>query len=278
MSEKSGYSMFGYVNAHKDLLRVCDYNVFRGYYCGLCKMLGKKFNQITRFGLSYDMTFLAILHSSLMQDKISLKNEICIAHPISKRPVIKEDSGIRYSADMSILLTYYKLKDDWQDEKSLKSFARLFYCFPKKKVEKEYPRQAKAIQENLKKLRSLELQNCKSVEEVSDCFGKLTEAIFDRDGNNRPLALLGYHIGKLIYMTDAYQDIQKDQKKKTYNPFLALYNGCVPLEELKKILSDALLFTLSEIAASYDLLTIYQNKELLDNIIYLGLRKNLESL
>ena len=124
----------------------------------------------------------------------------------------------------------------------------------------------------------MELQNCKSVEEVSDCFGKLTEAIFDRDGNNRPLALLGYHIGKLIYMTDAYQDIQKDQKKKNYNPFLALYNGCVPLEELKKILSDALLFTLSEIAASYDLLTIYQNKELLDNIIYLGLRKNLESL
>ena len=51
--------MFGYVNAYKDLLRVCDYNVFRGYYCGLCKQLGKSFNQLTRFGLSYDMTFLA---------------------------------------------------------------------------------------------------------------------------------------------------------------------------------------------------------------------------
>ena len=58
--------MFGYVNAYKDLLRVCDYNVFRGYYCGLCKQLGKKFNQLTRFGLSYDMTFLAILMSSLL--------------------------------------------------------------------------------------------------------------------------------------------------------------------------------------------------------------------
>ena len=160
--------MFGYVNAHKDLLRVCDYNVFRGYYCGLCKALGKQFHQLTRFGLSYDMTFLAILISSLEKEEIKLKPEPCIAHPFSKRPVIREDVGIRYSADMSVVLTYYKLKDDWEDEKSFKSLARILYYFPMKKVAKKYPRQIHAIRENLKKLHMLEHEKSESIDAVSD--------------------------------------------------------------------------------------------------------------
>ncbi len=269
--------MFGYVNAHKDLLRVCDYNVFRGYYCGLCKMLGKQFNQLTRLGLSYDMTFLAVLISALEDKKIELKQEPCIAHPISRRPVIKEDVGIRYSADMSVLLTYYKLKDDWEDEKSLKSFARMFYYFPMKRVAKKYPRQATAIKENLEKLHALEQENCKNPDAVADCFGKLTEAVFDRDGTSKPLQVLGYHIGRLIYITDAYFDLQKDVKKKNYNPFLSLYGKSISKETLKESLVPSLTYTLSEIAAAYELLPICKNKELLDNIIYLGLRKNLDS-
>ncbi len=268
--------MFGYVNAHKDLLRVCDYNVFRGYYCGLCKMLGKEFHQLVRFGLSYDMTFLAIVISSLNQDPITLKKEVCFAHPLKRRGVIREDAGIRYSADMSVLLTYYKLKDDWDDEKSIKSFARLFYYFPMKKVAKKYPRQLNSIKENLKLLHKLEKEISKSIDQVSDCFGKITEAIFDPDGTNRPLSLLGYHIGRLIYLTDAVSDIEKDRKKKNYNPFLAVWENKNPPEGWKEEIKSSLLFTLSEIAASYELLTIYKNKELLDNIIYLGLRKNLE--
>ncbi len=268
--------MFGYVNAHKDLLRVCDYNVFRGYYCGLCKMLGKQFHQLTRFGLSYDMTFLAVLISSLQKNEITLKHQPCIAHPFSKRPVIREDDGIRYSADMSVLLTYYKLKDDWVDEKSIRSFARLWYYFPMKKVQKQYPNQAKAIRDNLEKLRKLEKENCANPDEVSDCFGKLTQAIFDRDGDNLPLATVGYHIGRFIYFTDAYKDLDHDIKKNNYNPFVARSNRTVQKEALKNELVPALTYTLSEIANAYELLTVYKNKELLDNIIYLGLRKTVE--
>lgn len=269
--------MFGYVNAHKDLLRVCDYNVFRGYYCGLCKMLGKQFNQLTRLGLSYDMTFLAVLISALEETPVTLKQESCIAHPISRCPVIREDAGIRYSADMSVLLTYYKLKDDWEDEKTFRSFARIFYFFPMKKVAKKYPRQAEAIREGLKRLRTLELENSPNPDAVADCFGKLTEAVFDRDENSRPLKQLGYHIGRLIYITDAYFDLEKDIKKKNYNPFLARYGLEVSKEELKEQLVPSLTYTLSEISAAYELLPLKKNKELLDNIIYLGLRKNLDS-
>ena len=270
--------MFGYVTAHKDLLRVCDYNIFRGYYCGLCKTLGKQFHQITRLGLSYDMTFLAVLISSLSEETIDLKRECCIAHPLSRRPVIKEDNGISYSADMSVLLTYYKLKDDWADEKSLKSLARVFYILPVKKVQKHYPRQVSVIKEQLTKLHQLEKETCNQPDAVADCFGKLLSEIFDKDGNNRPLSMLGYHIGRLIYLTDAYCDLEQDLKKKCYNPFLSLYKNDVTKEALKEQLVPSLTYTLSEIAAAYELLDLKKNKELLDNIIYLGLRKNVESL
>lgn len=269
--------MFGYVNAYKDLLRVCDYNVFRGYYCGLCKQLGKKFNQLTRFGLSYDMTFLAILISSLEDKKVELKMQNCIAHPISKRPVIKGDDGIAYSADMSVILSYMKLKDDWQDEHSLKSFARIAYFFPMKKCAKKYPKQYSSIKENLLKLSKLENEKCKSIDAVADCFGKLLENIFDRNGDNKALAWLGYHTGRFIYIVDAYKDIDKDLKHKSYNPFIEMYGAELNKDDFKEAVKASLTFTLSEISNAYALLDIKKNKELLDNIIYLGLRRNLES-
>ncbi|MBR5518238.1 MAG: hypothetical protein IKV86_04345 [Clostridia bacterium] len=270
--------MFGYVNAYKDLLRVCDYNVFRGYYCGLCKQLGKKFNQLTRFGLSYDMTFLAILMSSLEDKKIDIKMQNCIAHPISKRPVIKDDDGIAYSADMSVILTYMKLKDDWTDEHSIKSFARVAYFFPMKKCAKKYPKQYKSIKENLFNLSKLEKENCQNIDAVADCFGKLLESIFDKDDDNKSLAWLGYHIGRYIYIIDAYKDIEKDLKNKSYNPFIAMYGTNLNKEDFKEAVKSSLTFTLSEVSNAYALLDIKKNKELLDNIIYLGLRKNLDNL
>ena len=270
--------MFGYVNAHKDLLRVCDYNIFRGYYCGLCKQLSKKFNQLTRFGLSYDMNFLAILISSLEDKKVDIKTENCIAHPISKRPVIKEDAGIAYSAEMSVILTYMKLKDDWQDERSIKSFARIAYFFPMKKSAKKYPNQHKSIKENLSKLSKHEKENCNNIDAVADCFGKLLEGIFDKDANNKALAWLGYHIGRYIYIIDAYKDIEKDLKSKSYNPFVSMYGKNLNKEDFKEAVKSSLTFTLSEVSNAYALLDIKKNKELLDNIIYLGLRKNLDEL
>lgn len=268
--------MFGYVNVYKDLLRVCDYNIFRGYYCGLCKQLGNTFNQLTRFGLSYDMTFLAILISSLDEGKLDVKSQNCIAHPLSKRNVIHNDKGIMYSAEISIILTYLKFKDDWYDEKSLKSLAGIFYHFPNKKAIKKHKDKYKMIQEYMNKLSLLEKENCSNVDEVADCFGKILEIVFDKENCNRALAWLGYHIGRFIYITDAYNDIERDIKNKNYNPFVAKFGKELDKSQLNEIVKNSLEFTLSEVSNAYNLLDIKKNKELLDNIIYLGLRQNVD--
>ena len=66
--------MFGYIAANKPELKIKEYNVYRSYYCGLCKALGKKGRQCARLSLSYDMAFVYLFLSSLYEPKKTQKN------------------------------------------------------------------------------------------------------------------------------------------------------------------------------------------------------------
>ena len=59
--------MFGYVLALEDQLTPESWQRYRGAYCGLCRTLGTRFGQRTRLTLTYDMTFLVLLLSSLYE-------------------------------------------------------------------------------------------------------------------------------------------------------------------------------------------------------------------
>ena len=56
--------MFGYVEPDKPELKIREFEVFRGYYCGVCKSIGKRFGQVPRISLNYDLAFLAVLLDS----------------------------------------------------------------------------------------------------------------------------------------------------------------------------------------------------------------------
>ena len=93
-----GDYVFGYVNIYKDELKVKDYNIYRSYYCGLCKKLGEEFSIRARLSLNYDFAFLALVLSSLSDCKEEIKYENCFIHPLTKRPVLKSDDYFTYSA------------------------------------------------------------------------------------------------------------------------------------------------------------------------------------
>ena len=119
--------LFGFINVYKDELKVKDYNIFKAYYCGLCKALGKRYNQLVRLGLSYDMTFLSVIADSVQQEQCEIVSEGCFKH-IGNRPICINNKAIDYSADVSIILTYHKLCDDIADEHSIKAwFAKFAY-------------------------------------------------------------------------------------------------------------------------------------------------------
>lgn len=271
--------MFGYVNIYKDELKVKDYNIYRSYYCGLCKKLGEEFSVRARLSLNYDFTFLALVLSSLSDSKEDIKYENCIIHPVAKRPVLKDDDYLAYSAYMSIIVTYFKLKDDISDNKSIKSFfAYLMFKNHFKKAKKKYPKKCEKIKKCLEELTIKEKEKCSDIDEVSDCFGRLLSEVFLKDGEQRALKDFSYQLGRFIYIIDALDDIRKDINNKNYNPFILKYSyNNEDADEFKKRVCDEydliITLTLERIASSFELIDFKKNKAILQNIVYLGLRK-----
>lgn len=263
--------MFGYVNIYKNELKIKDYNLFRAYYCGLCKSLGKMYNQAVRLGLSYDMTFLAIIADSLDDAEPVLKKEGCIKH-IGSHAVCSNNKYIDYSADASIILSYHKLTDDINDDKSVRAYlARMAYVRAVRKAGSKHPELSEVVKSRLSELSELEEGGCASVDMAAHPFAGLTEEIFRTA--NPSLAAIGYNIGRFIYIIDALNDIDSDIKSKSYNPYLCAYGkDAVGTDDFIKMARGSINMTLSAISHEYESLHILKNKAVTDNIIYMGLR------
>lgn len=287
---KRGKQLFGYITPYRGELKVKEYEIFKAYYCGLCKSLGKEFNQFTRFGLNYDLNFLALLLSSLKADKDKASFEGCIANPLKKKKIIRPNDSLQYTSHISVMLIYFKLLDDWKDEKSIKALiATLPYIVPVRKAKKTLNSKYNIIKTQLDKLTELEKNNCSIIDESADAFGKLMEEIavppFITDENTqRILKWLGYNLGRWIYIIDAFNDIEEDIKKNNYNPMLLQYDYKAtesPSDFYKRIGKEVeftLTFTLENIAKSFELLNIKNNRSILDNIIYMGARRKMDEI
>lgn len=262
--------MFGYVTICKEHLSGEGYNTFRAYYCGLCREIGKRCSQTARLGLSYDITFLAIVLSSLT-DGGETNTRHCLVKMGKEHPCIENDKAVQYAADMGVILTYLKLLDDWNDEKSIKALTEMqLFRRAVKKARSHYPQIYGQIREQLDRLSALEKEKCKSIDETADCFAKILEILFTPDfitdnAQKRVLAWLGYNIGRWIYIIDAYNDLEKDKKDGSYNPFIYAPHETADI-------SESLTFTLENAASAYNLLSIKRNREVIENIIYTALK------
>lgn len=114
--------MFGYVVVNKPELKFMEFDVYRAYYCGLCHSLSKRHGLSGQLTLSYDMTFLVILLSSLYEPEHSVTSKRCIVHPLKRQNIISSEFT-DYVADMNVILSYFKCLDDWHDDKSVLKLA-----------------------------------------------------------------------------------------------------------------------------------------------------------
>lgn len=216
--------MFGYVTINKPELKIKDYERYHAYYCGLCRCLKEKYGRAGQMTLTYDMTFLIILLTSLYEDTMTEEKHRCIVHP-KKRHMIFCNEITEYAAAMNIALSYYHFLDDWEDERKVsglvgkQAFARKY-----KKIRGTYQRQCIAIEEALDGLSKCEKETIQKPEEVSKWFGKLMSEllVYREDAFSPVLKELGDSLGRFIYLMDAYMDLEKDLKKGCYNPFARL--------------------------------------------------------
>lgn len=256
--------MFGYVFADASQLSEQEKLRYRQIYCGLCQQLGALHGQLARMSLTYDMTFLILLLSSFYEPEETVETKRCMVHPGkgTERLVSKVTD---YAADMSILLTYYKCRDDWQDDRSLPK--HLYGGILKKPFEKaclRWPQQAEAIGAGIAQLSEIEKQNG-SMEDAARCFGQLMAELFvyGNDVWDASFRRFGNYLGQFIYLMDAAMDMDADRKKGSYNPFVTSEKS---EEEIRQILQ----LLIGKAAAVFEQMPFVQDDHLIRNILYSG--------
>ena len=148
--------MFGYVLARKDTLSEERQIRYRSCYCGLCRSLKERHGNLSRLALNYDMTFLVLVLSSLYEPEEAAGAARCATHPAKPQPWWASEYTA-YAADLTVALTWHKLRDDWLDDgarlqKGLMNQLQGAYD----RVKTRLPRQCAAIENELDNLLALE--------------------------------------------------------------------------------------------------------------------------
>lgn len=281
--------MFGYVTPYKMELKIKDYEMFKAYYCGLCISIKNNFSNLCRMTLNYDMTFLGILLDSLEYSKHKYVVTKCIAHPMKKKPKVIDNRALDYAAFCNVSLVYYKLLDDYNDDNSLsKKFISMYIKKFINKSKEDLSPILVNIEENIKKLSFLEKSGeIISIDELSDPFASLTAFIvsyYYKDENfYNELYDLGYNLGRWIYIIDAFDDLKEDMEKHKFNAINKAFNvENLPYEDL--IIKEGnriefnLIMSANSTSEALDKLPINKNKDLLFNILQLGLMNKIETI
>ena len=277
--------MFGYVRVNSPELKVKEYELYRGTYCGLCRSMGKCTGQCSRMTLNYDFVFLALTRYAISPCKVSFRARRCLAHPFVKRSSMEQNEILDYCSAASAILNYQKVLDDLNDEKGLKKLRAAllfpFVAYSRKKAIKKDPalRQLdESISKKLESLSMIEKSEQIGVDIPAACFGDILGEImsFGLDGTDARIAFeLGKHVGAWIYVADALDDMREDSKKGRYNPLLKLYGGRIPNGDELSMIYDATKNKLFAAESAFDLIDTDDEgiKNILSNILYIGIPK-----
>ncbi|MGL5972957.1 MAG: DUF5685 family protein [Oscillospiraceae bacterium] len=275
--------MFGYIRPFKPELKIFEYDHYKAFYCGLCKTIKSNFGFLPTLGLNYDFAFLSLLYSSLYDTNLSLNKDKCVVNPFKKTNFIISN-GTDFATYVFILSVYYKLDDDKKDNGIKdKAFAYISQPFIKKYYKRSciiHNRIDTALKKFTLKQIKLEKRKESNIDIASDptahCFGQIFREMAQNSKDALILERLGYFIGRWIYLIDAFDDLDKDIKNNNYNPYIYKYKtkNCNKII-FNKVYNDIeiiLNLTIGEIINCYNLLDIKNNKNILDNIMFLGFK------
>ncbi len=279
--------MFGYVRTDKGELKVREYELYRGLYCTLCKQLSKRYGVLSRFILSYDMTFLALVRLSEKGIAPKFKGGRCPFNP-AKRCNYCINAGDEYAfvCAAAILMFYYKVKDNISDSpffKKLFFFILLpFAAIKRKRAKKLFPQLDILIADCLQKQAETERKNTSSPDEAAhnsaDALGKIFSFGFEE--KKKELYFFGYFVGRWVYLMDALDDIEKDIKNRSFNVFVNKYSltqKTLP-EEAQHEIQSTLNQSSAEAVKAFKSTNCTTLSEIIENVLYGGMLCSMENI
>lgn len=265
--------MFGYVRAYKPEMKFKDYDIYKGVYCSLCKELGKRYGLVARLTLSYDFTFFAMIRMAVRLGCVKFKNSRCSFNPAKKcLDCGRGNEDTAYTADISMLLMYHKLKDNIADSGFLKRllcyivmpYAKHIY----KKAKSRQPEAAAIIEKQMTRQRDIEKKES-GIDESADPSAELLSQllIYGIECDSiQNLKSFGYMIGRWVYIIDAADDCEEDIKENSFNPLKDKFSS----PEFKLYCEEMLNMTMGEAINNYNKLKIFRFNDILENILYDG--------
>ena len=243
--------MFGYVLPRRDRLSEEAQVRYHAAYCGLCRALKLEYGFAARFLVNYDMTFLYFL---LREGVPACPGRcFCPARPWCRKACLPEDGAMRYAADLSVLLSWWKLLDARRDSRGPRRLAAkaalLLYRRSYRRASARHPALDAAFGTELARLQALEDEKSPSIDRTADAFASLLrDCAAHYDGRERrPEQLLLYHVGRYLYLADALDPADRAQLLETIDASISM--ACSAME----------------------LLDGRRDRELLSNILYFGL-------
>lgn len=267
--------MFGYVRPLRDELKIGEERAYRAAYCGVCNAMGRRHGFMAQLFLSYDFAFLAMLLSP-SAERPDYETCRCPARLWCRKKCCISNPGLDAAADESTILSYWKLQDTVSDGGF---WVRLGAGILSLLLRRGY-RKAAALRPDfdqtvcacLGELRVLERENCPSLDRPADAFARILRCAAIKSGDvtrDRAMEELLYHIGRWIYLVDAWDDLEDDRKSGSYNPISARFSGA-ELEN-REYLRTTLLHSRNLAVAAFELLPSGCWTGIVGNIIYLGL-------
>ncbi len=276
--------MFGYVKPFKPQLRVYEWDLYNGLYCGLCKKLREEYGLISAALLSYDIVFFELTAIGLGKGDakdMKLQKQICPVHPFRKRLCIqyRGDAEDRAAA-VQVILSFHKLLDDIYDGtfiQRIRAAALLpFMIIPYTKASEKYKKTAQAVSDAMKMQRQTERDRVRSIDRAAEPTAAMTAAVFRELGGCDPdlrseLSEMGYMLGRYIYLCDALDDLPDDRRWGRYNP-LAFH------KHARELAKNTVYLTLGRLSEIYSKLDLGEIRSITDNIVYLGLKYTFDSI
>lgn len=280
--------MFGYVKPYQPELRVKELEAYKAVYCGLCGQLGHSFGPVAQLTLSYDFTFLCMLYWAVADEAPKAVRGRCYVNPLKKLTMCAGGEGSVLSADIAIIMLYYKLLDNIRDSRFFSSAAwsllRPFAGRAYRKAAARRPEQAALVAEGTARQAALEKAGESSIDAACEPTAAMLGGIFRllsaQDNQRRVLERIGYLLGRYIYLCDALDDLSGDVRAGRYNP-IALRHGLADGGDWHTARVQAvqsLLMTIGELEKTLALLALHDFVPQIENIVTMGLRASVEEI
>ncbi len=262
--------MFGYIRPEQSELLVKENEFYKAVYCGICREGGKKISRFTRFLLNHDFVFLCIIRMAVTGEKPEAVRKRC-PYGLRKKCMVCVSPSLDYTCASFGLLMYYKVLDDVNDSKGIKKLSKkllLPFVSPmRKKASKMCPCLEDCIADGISALSDTEKENCRIPDKAADIFASLLGDVVSYGTTGEKRSILydcGYHIGRYVYLIDAFEDCVSDEKKGAFNVLVNRFGSAEKVIENAETIHKTLDDSISAFCASYE----KNEKTAFDRLIY----------